>query len=63
MRTISGLIAVFVSMPIWFYLLYKVLHAVGASDLMWFLYWIYVPASLFAQVLLRIAEAELKGTA
>ena len=37
----------FISLPIWFYLLYKILEAVQASELMWFLYWVYLPANIF----------------
>lgn len=52
MKTALGLLGaslvMLVTLPIWFYLLYKILIAVNASDLMWFLYWAYVPASFVA---------------
>lgn len=36
----------FLTLPIWFYLVYKILLAVDATELMWFLFWVYVPTSL-----------------
>jgi hypothetical protein len=54
---IGGLIALFVHLPIWYYLVYQILVRVEASELMWFLYWIYVPAGLFVATATKIAEA------
>lgn len=51
---ISGLIALFITLPLWLYLFYSVLKAVNATELMWFLYWVYAPVSLFAGVLAKI---------
>ncbi len=56
MKTIAGLLALFVIMPIWFFLLYRILEAVNASELMWFLYWAYLPASILSNVLVKLAE-------
>lgn len=55
---IGGLIGLLITIPIWFYLLYKILVMVGASDLMWFLYWVYMPFTLVAQVLIKAAESK-----
>lgn len=59
-KVVTGLMTVLVSMPIWFFLLYRVLESVNASELMWFLYWVYLPvtllANIFASVILRIAD-------
>lgn len=55
MKAISGIIAIFITLPIWFFLLYRILEAVNASELMWFLYWIYVPATILVGVLMKIA--------
>jgi len=41
---ISGLIASLVTIPVWIYLLYKILTLVEATELMWFLFYVYVPA-------------------
>lgn len=58
MKVVSGLITLFIVMPIWYYLLYQILVRVQASELMWFLYWIYLPIGLFANGIQRILESE-----
>lgn len=50
MKIVTSLVALFITLPIWFYLIYKILEAVNASELMWFLFWIYLPASIFLRV-------------
>lgn len=57
-RIISGVLTVCLVMPIWYYLLYKILVAVNASELMWFLYWIFVPVGLVTSILSRVVEKE-----
>lgn len=56
MKVIAGILALFVTLPIWFFLFYKILEAVNASELMWFLFWIYVPVSIIISVISKIAE-------
>lgn len=58
LRVIAVLISLFIQLPIWWYLIYKILEAVNASELMWFLYWVYLPAGFFATTLLKLTEAE-----
>jgi hypothetical protein len=53
----AALGTIFLTLPIWFFLLYKILQAVNASDLMWFLYWIYAPASLFIHAAFGVVKA------
>ncbi len=53
-RVFSAVITIFMVMPIWFYLLYKILVAINASDLMWFLYIAYLPAVLIAMCISAI---------
>jgi len=60
MKLISGLLALFVVSPIWYYLLYQILVKVNASELMFFLYWVYIPAAIFASILAKIAESKSK---
>jgi hypothetical protein len=55
-KVIAGLIALFITLPIWFYLVYMILVRVNASELMWFLYWIYVPTTLFINAMAKMAE-------
>lgn len=54
MKAIAGLLALFVSLPIWFYLLYQILEAVHATQLMWFLYWAYVPVSILVSHMVKL---------
>jgi len=56
MQLIAGLLALFVTLPIWFYLMFKILQGVNATELMWFLYWIYLPAHLFMATVQKVAE-------
>lgn len=39
------------SLPIWFYLIYQIMKAVNATELMWFLFWIYVPLTIALHIL------------
>ena len=57
-KTIGALLALFVVLPIWFFLLYRILESVNASELMWFLYWVYVPAALLCSAIAKIAGEE-----
>lgn len=50
MKKLSGIIAIFITLPIWFYLLYQILVRVQASELMFFLFWIYLPATLLVSI-------------
>jgi hypothetical protein len=46
-----AIVRVLVTAPIWYYLLYKILQAVGATDLLWFLFWVYAPVGIIMAVL------------
>ncbi|MCJ7761115.1 hypothetical protein MUP59_08265 [Candidatus Bathyarchaeota archaeon] len=52
-----GIISVLVLTPVWYFLLYKILVAVQATELMWFMYWVYVPAHILAGVLSVIIQS------
>jgi quinol-cytochrome oxidoreductase complex cytochrome b subunit len=56
MKFITSVLTVCITIPIWFYLLYKILRAVEASDLMWFLFWVYVPFLILVLLLKSIME-------
>lgn len=58
MKFAAGLIALFVTLPIWYYLLYKILQTINASELMWFLFWIYLPASVLLTTIVKLSEKE-----
>jgi hypothetical protein len=57
-KNIAGLVGFLVVAPIWYWLLYQVLVRVNATELMWFLYWVYTPAAIFAGVLAKLTEAK-----
>lgn len=48
MKVITSLVVVFITLPIWFYTLFWVLTKLNTPDLIWFLFWVYVPFSLFS---------------
>lgn len=56
MILVAALLGVLVVSPIWFYLLYEILYRVGASDVMWLLFWVYVPVHLLVAILVKITE-------
>lgn len=59
-KTFGALISFCVAFPIYLYLLHYVLAAVYASELAWFLYWIYVPAALGSGIVTRIILVDEK---
>jgi hypothetical protein len=56
LRVINGILVAFITLPIWYVLLYRILSAISATELTWFLYWIYVPVACITSVLGRIIE-------
>ena len=55
-KIIMLLVGLFITGPIWYYLLYKILQAVEASELMWFLYWIYLPVAIIMGVVAKVSD-------
>jgi hypothetical protein len=45
----------FIAMPIWFYLIYQILVRVQATELMFFLFWVYVPIAMAVHIVAKIA--------
>jgi len=59
MKALKGVVAVLslcVLLPIWYYLMYQVLVRVSASDVMWLLYWIYLPVGIITSIMTKIVE-------
>lgn len=56
LKIVNGMIAAFLLLPIWLYLLHSILTAVGASDLQWFLYWVYVPLHFFVAFVSEVVK-------
>ena len=63
MKIVAGLVAflsILIALPTWYYLLYQVLVRVQATDLMFFLFWVYAPLGLILH-LLSAAIKQLEG--
>lgn len=56
MKWITTIIAIFITLPIWFYLLYKILEMIQATELMWFLFWVYIPFSIVVLVVKSVID-------
>lgn len=56
LHAIATLLSVVITTPIWYWLMYRVLIAVQATELMWFLFWVSVPIGLLCQVIVRLVE-------
>jgi len=48
--------SLFITGPIWYYLLYKILIGVHATELMMFLYWVYVPVGILMTIISKTTE-------
>ena len=57
-KGIAAAVSTVIVFPIWFYLLHQVLVRINASELMWFLFWVYVPAAAFVRL---VADLATKG--
>jgi hypothetical protein len=55
-KIVSGVLSVCVTIPIWLYLWYKIMSMVGANELMWFLFWVYVPVTIVVAILKVVAD-------
>ncbi len=55
-KIVGVVLGMFVVLPIWCYLPYQVLVRVGASELMWFLFWAYLPVGILVHCLNSIAQ-------
>ena len=55
-KLISGILALVITFPIWFYLLYSILKLVNATELMMFLFWVYVPVQILILIIAKIGE-------
>lgn len=53
---ISSILFVFLSLPLWMYVLYWILHTINAPTHVWFAFWIYVPVTTIMAVISRIVN-------
>lgn len=58
MKIIVGLFAIFLMLPITFYLQYKVFSIIGATELMWFLFWVNLPLAILMQIVSKLLESK-----
>jgi len=58
MKAVALILSLLITMPIWYYLLYKILIAVNATDLMWFLYVAYIPVGFVSHICVAISNRE-----
>lgn len=56
----SLLLSLFVTLPMWFFLMYSMLRLLPVDRLVWFIYWMYIPCSVVLSVIAKIAEGEEK---
>jgi len=56
LKVVSSILGFLVTMPIWFYLLYQILVRVQATELMMFLFWIYLPVALVVGIITKVVE-------
>lgn len=50
---IGAVVGICITTPMWFYLLYWILSQLNPDRLVWFLYWMYVPITVIAQILIK----------
>lgn len=55
-KIVLTLLWAFIVAPIWYYLLYKILVSVEATELMMFLFWVYVPVAFICAVVSKITD-------
>lgn len=58
-KIIWAMVSVFLTLPISMYLQFKTLKMIEATELMMFLFWVYVPLVLFSVVISKLIE--IKG--
>jgi NhaP-type Na+/H+ or K+/H+ antiporter len=55
---VAIIIALFIEMPIWVYLIYWILSQLNPDRLVWFLFWAYVPVVITTSILGKIIAGE-----
>ncbi len=59
-KTVTSILMVCVTFPIWVYLVYQIFLRIEATDLMWFLFWVYVPVSMLVAILKMVVDGSEK---
>lgn len=55
-KVINGFVSMLITIPIWFYLLHSILVEINATDLQFFLFWVYVPFTMFVHMVKEYAN-------
>ena len=58
LKTTVAVLSIFLYTPIWFYILHEILERVNATELMWFLFYAYIPLSIIISALMEIDESK-----
>lgn len=53
LKMINAIIMVLVPLPIWVYLMYQIMVRVQATELMWFLFWVYAPVTVVTGIIAK----------
>jgi len=53
-KIVSAILTLLIVMPIWYYLLYQILKAINASELLFFLCWVYIPSGILVLIIGKI---------
>lgn len=56
LRVILAIMTTCLTIPIWLYLLFRILVAIEATPVMWLLFWVYVPAAIIVRIIQSIIE-------
>jgi len=55
---VAIILALFIELPIWIYIMYWILSQLNPDRLVWFLFWIYVPTLIVTAILSKIIAGE-----
>ena len=55
-KLLAGVLVLFISIPIWLFLLHTILKQLEVDRLIWFLFWIYVPLQFLIGIISGIVE-------
>jgi len=55
---VAVILALFIELLIWFYLIYFILSSLSPDRLVWFLYWVYVPVTIFNTIIAKTGREE-----
>lgn len=61
LAVIDALVTIFIVCPLWYYIVYTLLKAANVDRLVWFLFWIYIPAGIFSRVLTEVIRTMTIG--